>query len=227
MDTENIPGWFEPQPLGAGRTALIDVDVQNFQVYGLAYRVRDAGLLEIFDYYNREVGKIVPRIRALKDACRRVGIEIIHLRCASFTGSGDDCSPLFRAIHITTTDGDRDAEVLAEVAAAGDEIVLTKVASGAFNGSDLDLLLRNLGIGTLIFTGLVTPGCVETTVRGAADRGYKVFLVGDACASWTQEHHDVSLRALGRWFATLIDTGAMVRRFDSLTVAELTSRRHG
>jgi nicotinamidase-related amidase len=206
---------FAPLPdheLLADRTALIDVDVQNAQVYGLAEKVRAAGLDDICAEYQQEVANILPRIRALKDACRQAGIEVIHLRCASYTGDGRDGCALFKAVDVTEQGDEIAAAIVDEVVPVGDEIVITKVSTAAFNGSDLDTVLRNRGIDTLIVTGLVTDGCVEGTVRGAADRGYRVFLVGDAAASWTRAQHQAAVRILGRWSARVLDTAEALRR---------------
>jgi len=213
MEVSESADRLNPRPgpfLAARRTALVDIDVQNAQVFGLADKVRAAGLHDVVDGYDAEVAKILPKIRVLKDTCRDLGIEVIHLRCASYTGDGRDCSRLFRSVDITASGGESDAEIVDAVAPRGDEIVLSKVSAGAFNGSDLDLVLRRLGIETLIVTGLVTAGCVEGTVRGASDRGYEVFVVGDACADWTTQHHDISLGILGRWFATVVNTETML-----------------
>jgi nicotinamidase-related amidase len=193
-------------------TALLDIDVQNAQVYGLAKKVRAAGLEEIYTEYNQEVAKILPRIRALKDACRRAGMEVIHLRCASYTGDGRDGCPLFKSVNVTDGGDQTGAEIVVQVGPQRGEIVISKVSTAAFNGSDLDTVLRNLGIHTLIVTGLVTDGCVEGTVRGAADRGYRVFLIKDATASWTRAQHQATLGILGRWSAQLLDTEEALRQ---------------
>jgi biuret amidohydrolase len=196
----------------AGRTALIDVDVQNAQVYGLAEKVRATGLDAIYREYREEVAKILPRIRMLKDACRRAGIEVIHLRCASYTGDGRDGCVIFKSADVTEQGDEDAAEIVVEVAPERGEIVITKISTAAFNGSDLDTVLRNRDIDTLLVTGLVTDGCVEGTVRGAADRGYKVFLIEDASASWTRAQHQAAVRILGRWSARLLDTETALRR---------------
>lgn len=215
MNTADLGQLLDPlpdAPVVAERTALVDVDVQHFQVYGLAERVREAGLGEVYAYYNGQVSRILPKIRELKEECRRAGIEVIHVRCASYTGDGRDCSPLFRSVDVKASGTEQDAKVVDEVGPEGDEIVVSKVSAGAFSGSDLDGVLRSLGSETLIFTGLVTDGCVEGTLRAAADRGYEVFLVEDACAAWTQEQHEAAIRILGRWFAHVVDSAAMIRR---------------
>ena len=116
-------------------------------------------------------------------------------------------------------------KILEAVAPAPGEVVLSKVSAGAFNGSELDSLLRRLRIDTLIVTGLVTGGCVEGTVRGAADRGYRVFLVEDACADWTVHQHAVSVSILGKWFATVIDSATAVAMIQGAAGADIDPPR--
>jgi nicotinamidase-related amidase len=206
--------------LVAGQTALIDIDVQNAQVYGLAEKVRASGLDAIYHEYREEVAKILPRIRRLKDACRQAGIEVIHLRCASYAGDGRDGCAIFRSADVTEQGNEDAAEIVVEVAPEPGEIVITKISTAAFNGSDIDIVLRSRGIDTLLVTGLVTDGCVEGTVRGAADRGYNVFLIEDASASWTRAQHESAVRILGRWSARLLDTEAALRRIAASSAEE-------
>ena len=210
---------------GDRRIALVNIDVQYAQVYGLAEKVRRAGLDDVVDEYDREVARILPRIRTIETHFRDAGLEVLHLRCASFTGDGRDCSRLFRSVDISATGSDRDSEILEAVAPAPGEVVLSKVSAGAFNGSELDSLLRRLRIDTLIVTGLVTGGCVEGTVRGAADRGYRVFLVEDACADWTVHQHAVSVSILGKWFATVIDPATAVAMIQGAAGADIDPPR--
>jgi nicotinamidase-related amidase len=89
--------------------------------------------------------------------------------------------------------GSRDAEFLDEVAPAGDEVVIEKTSSGAFNSSAIDQVLRNLGIEHLLACGVATNACVEMTVRDAADRNYQVTLVHDACAAMSEALHQAAL----------------------------------
>lgn len=214
-------------PFVPARTVLIDVDVSNGQVYRIVERVRVGGLPDVADYFNAQVAEILPRIRSLKDACRRAAIDVMHLTCASYTGDGRDCSADLKAAGVKATAGEEDAEIVMEVAPRGGEIVLSKVAASAFNGSDLDFLLRRLGKDTLIITGLVTATCVEGTVRGAADRGFKVFLIDDACACWTEGQHSASIRILGQWFATVVDSAEMLRRLRASASSERSARITG
>ena len=62
-----------------------------------------------------------------------------------------------------------------------DEIVIPKTSSSLFNSTNIDYLLRNIGIEDLVVTGFLTDQCIDHTVKDAADRGYYVTCLTDAC----------------------------------------------
>lgn len=76
------------------------------------------------------------------------------------------------------------------------EIVISKTSSSAFNSTAIDQMLPNLGIQYLIACGVVTNGCVDLTVRDAADRNYRVIVAHDACAAMSPQIHQAALLCL-------------------------------
>jgi ureidoacrylate peracid hydrolase len=86
--------------------------------------------------------------------------------------------------------------VLDALAPGDDEIVLPKTSSSVFISTNIDYVLRNLGMRQLVIAGLLTDQCVESAVRDACDLGYLVTLVTDACATHSQERHDGTLGAI-------------------------------
>ena len=140
---------------------------------------------------------------------------MIHVRTAGHLPDGRDLSRKTRSQGIATGAGSPEAEFMPEVAPRPDEIVLNKPGSGAFTGTGLDELLRNLGIEHVILAGLSYDGAVESTIRSAGDRGYGVVLVPDACATfdrgpqaelWEMESGIIQVRsvaAISDWIATL------------------------
>ncbi|WP_193726044.1 cysteine hydrolase family protein [Pseudomethylobacillus aquaticus] len=76
------------------------------------------------------------------------------------------------------------------------EPVIDKPGKGAFFATDLQCILQNRGIRSLIVCGVTTEVCVHTTVREANDRGYRCIVPGDCCASYFPEFHDVALRMI-------------------------------
>jgi nicotinamidase-related amidase len=84
-------------------------------------------------------------------------------------------------------------DIVPALAPEPDEPVIDKPGKGAFYQTDLELMLRNRGIETLLVAGVTTEVCVHATVREANDRGYRCLVMGDACASYFPRFHEVGL----------------------------------
>lgn len=89
--------------------------------------------------------------------------------------------------------GEAGHEIVPALSPLPDEPVIDKPGKGAFYQTDLDLMLRNRGVETLLVAGVTTEVCVHTTVREANDRGYRCLVLADACASYFPEFHEVGL----------------------------------
>jgi biuret amidohydrolase len=76
------------------------------------------------------------------------------------------------------------------------EPVIDKPGKGAFYQTDLELMLRNRAIDTLLVAGVTTEVCVNTTVREANDRGFRCIVLSDCCASYFPEFHDMGLKMI-------------------------------
>jgi biuret amidohydrolase len=89
--------------------------------------------------------------------------------------------------------GEPGHDIIAELYPQAGEPVIDKPGKGAFYQTDLDLMLRNRGIETLLVGGVTTEVCVNTTVREANDRGYRCVVLADCCASYFPEFHVAGL----------------------------------
>lgn len=87
-------------------------------------------------------------------------------------------------------------QILSEVAPAKTEIVVRKWRSNSFIGTNLDLVLRAHEIKTVVITGVVTQGCVESTAREASFRDYYVVVLEDCVATYDRELHEASLKVM-------------------------------
>jgi nicotinamidase-related amidase len=76
------------------------------------------------------------------------------------------------------------------------EPVIDKPGKGAFYQTDLELMLKNRAIDTLLVCGVTTEVCVNTTVREANDRGFRCIVLADCCASYFPEFHDMGLKMI-------------------------------
>lgn len=202
-------------------TALMIIDMQYVDAHrewGMGKQLKEKGAEHLGSYYfDRLETLVVPHIRRLQDACRAADIPVVHVRIKAHTLDARDVSWRYKQFQIFCPPGSKEAEILEELAPLPGEVVVDKHTSGVFNSTNIDSLLRNMGIDTLIMTGVVTYGCVETSTRGAMDRNYKVLLVEDACAGWNQEAHDASIRNLHRNFAVVRSTGDILRQIAEVT----------
>jgi nicotinamidase-related amidase len=206
-------------PLEPGRTALLVVDMQYFDAhpdYGLGRRAKERGVFDHFAEYFSEVERMLPRIRALADACRARGIEVLYAVISSLTPDSRDIGLSYRLLDNRVPPDSREAEVLDEIKPRPGEIVLKKSCSGVFNGTAIDQILRNMGIANLIVVGVATPYCVETAVRDASDRGYRVLVVSDCCAAIERGHHEWSLRLIKDIYAQVLPWESVMERVGAL-----------
>ena len=151
--------------------------------------------------------------RRLGAVARSSGVEVLHTIIQSLTLDGRDRSLDHKLTPIYVAPDAPEGLPVAELAPVGDEILLPKTSSGVFNSTNLDYLLKNLGIRHLVVVGILADQCVDTTVRDDADRGYLVTCITDACAAPTSERHDTALRAFGGycWLADTDTTEARLR----------------
>jgi nicotinamidase-related amidase len=195
-------------------SALLCIDLQYGDAhpdYGVLRKMRERGDGELIAYYlDRLENLVIPNVRRLQDACHDAGIEVIHTKIESLTQDGRDRSLEHKRLGIHHPPGSLEAEFREEVAPQGDEIVLTKTCGGVFNGTNIEYVLRNLGIANLIIVGVITSGCVEVAVRDAADRGFSVTMVEDACSTWSEEMERAAIRAMSEIYAKVLATDDVI-----------------
>src|ERR1700733_6372998 len=118
--------------------------------------------------------------------------------------------------------GEPGHDIIAELYPQAGEPVIDKPGKGAFYQTDLDLMLRNRAIDTLLVCGVTTEVCVNTTVREANDRGYRCIVLGDCCASYFPEFHEMGLKmvkAQGGIFGSVASSRALLAGMDIATAA--------
>jgi biuret amidohydrolase len=193
----------KPSPIAVDfdRTALIIIDMQRdfLEPGGFGATLgNDVSLL----------GAAVAPCRAVLNAARRAGLLVIHTREGHLPDLSDaprakvergapslrigDNGPMGRIL----VRGEPGHQIIPQLYPADGEIVIDKPGKGAFYHTDLDLLLGNHGIETLLVCGVTTEVCVHTTVREANDRGYCCIVLSDCCASYFPEFHEIGLRMI-------------------------------
>jgi biuret amidohydrolase len=164
-------------------------------------------------YFKRLKATTIPNAMKLLDAARASGIQVLHTIIEALTKDGRDISLDHRLSSIFVPKGLPEGQPIKELTPIDNEIVLSKSSSGVFNSTNIDYVLKNMGIRYLIVSGVVTDQCVDMAVRDAADRGYLVTLPEDACATYSQARHDNALKAFGG-YCWVRDTATVVQRLN-------------
>lgn len=166
-------------------------------------------------FLTRTHMQVVPNQRRLLSAFRNARQNVLHTIIESLTADGRDRSLDHKLSDMHLPKGSPQARIIDDLTPAENEIVLPKTSSGVFNSTNIDYVLRNLGTRHLIIAGIVTDQCVDMAVRDAADRGYLVTLVEDACATYTPARHQACLNAI-KGYCWITDTQTVLGRLQEM-----------
>jgi nicotinamidase-related amidase len=163
----------------------------------------------------------VDPIRRMLEISRRIGMLVVHTREGHRPDLSDcppsklargrgakrigDPGPMGRIL----VRGELGHDIVPELAPKPGEVVIDKPGKGAFFATDLELVLRDRGIKTLLVCGVTTEVCVNTTVREANDRGYECIVLSDCVGSYFHEFHVAALamiKAQGAIFGWVSDS---------------------
>ena len=132
------------------------------------------------------------------------------------TRDGRDRSLDYKISGIDVPRGSWDAQILDEIAPGPDEMVFRKTSSSVFISTNIDYVLRNLGVRSLIVAGMMTDQCVESAVRNACDLGYLVTLLTNACVTESAERHHQALVGI-RGYCRQCRTDQLLAEIEALT----------
>jgi nicotinamidase-related amidase len=203
-------------------TALVVIDMQYAtacRTTGMGRWLAERGREEEGRYrYDRIEELLVPNIARLLAFSREHGLTRIFVRLGGQMEGCRDLIPHVQELEAAfgNVEGEREFEFLDELAPLPGEPVLTKLSASAFTSSSIDALLRNLGVRTLVHTGVSTSQCIDLTARDAADRGYTSVIVEDAVAEDRPDYHEWTLEQFRRLFGRVATTDEVL--------AELSAR---
>ncbi len=221
------PGWKQrnrslyyataPEPddpvLDPATTALLVIDVQNTYLERPARETLTGADLAHYDawtpFHTRMHGEVIPGIAEALALFRARGMECLFVRIACATADGRERSlsqkkPGFNNLLLPK---DEHASQIVDALAPGpDEIVLTKTTDSALTGTNLRLILHNLGIRTVVCVGIFTDQCVSSTVRSLADESFDVIVLEDLCAAASIDLHQQELAILHMIYCNVMDS---------------------
>lgn len=202
---ENAPAP-EDLVLNPTETAMLSIDVQNLYLK-MANDPVEAARWEPFQRRMREI--VIPTTRALQDAFRAQGIDVIHARIACLLADGRDRSLSQKKPgwnYLLLPKDSEESQLAPELAPQPGEMVITKTTDSALTGTNLRLILTNMGIRNVVMTGIFTDQCVSSTVRSLADESFNVIVVEDCCAAGTEELHRRELEIINRIYCYVVSS---------------------
>jgi ureidoacrylate peracid hydrolase len=184
------------------RTALINVDMQNWFVEGHPNTPHRLALLE--------------RINRLTAACRAAEILVIHASHI-LRPDGSNIGVLGEVVPKVRIGGFLNRGTVSAALHPGlvvepGDILLEKPRFGAFHGTDLELILRSRGIDTVIIGGIATNVCCDTTAREANARDFRVLFLSDGTATSSEEAQEATLKTIGGVFGQVLTVEDVVQK---------------
>jgi biuret amidohydrolase len=197
-----------PLVLDPPKTAIVVTDMINHQLEptrGMLAALTASGV-DISYFVDRLETTVIPNHRRLLDAARALSAAVIFTAIGAVRADYSDLNPNVRDIgRWGARLGTWDTEIVAGLQQEGD-IILPKSGSSSFHTSALDVYLRNMGITTVLYTGVITNGCVLASAVAGFDLGYRGYLVRDASATLSPHLQLVAEEVLALYTAGCVTT---------------------
>lgn len=194
-------------------TAVLVIDMQNDNLHP------DGAFAATGAADHAAEQDVVAHVGAILAAARAASAPVVHNRIVVYPGrpTGGTNAPIFRMLGPESLLlGTWGADPITGAEPVGDEIVLDRIRMSAFHGTSLDTILRNLGVTTVVVTGVWTNMAVEHSARDAADLGYEVVVVSDATSSINAQWQEA---ALGFALTTIVTVATTAEVVAALTPA--------
>ena len=209
-----------PEPddpvLVPAQTAILVIDVQNTYLERPDRASLSPQEQQRYDlwtpFHERMHSTVIPNTARLLALARQNGIECLFARIACHTQDGRDRSLSQKMPgwnNLLLPKNDAPSQLVPELQPVGDEIVVTKTTDSALTGTNLRLILHNLGIRNVICCGIFTDQCVSSTVRSLADESYAVIVIEDCCAAATDELHRKELEIINMIYCHVMSSGEL------------------
>lgn len=214
-------------PIEQQSCALVVIDMQEYQVrregsIASLFEKLVPGLLEY--YVERIENIVIPNINRLLKLFRDHNLPVYFTKFAARRPDRKDLTKTYKELNkfaeksigepLFPYEKNPKASIIPELNLHSNDVIIVKTTSGTFTSTDLDHQLRNLGIDTIIIVGVVTHFCVENTARIALDLGYKVFIIDDACAAFSPSLHEASLRIMGLFYISVLQTDNVIKKLE-------------
>ncbi|MGO7018441.1 cysteine hydrolase family protein [Rhizobium leguminosarum] len=206
-----------PEPedpiLEKGKVALLVIDVQNTYLERPDPSTLSGVDLERYHawtpFHERMHGTVIPSIGRLVHAFRERELETIFVRIACHHNDGRDRSLSQKKPgwnNLLLPKDEEPSQIVDELKPLPTEIQLTKTTDSALTGTNLRLILSNMGTTHVVCVGIFTDQCVSSTVRSLADESFDVIVIDDACAAASDDIHKQELEIINMIYCNVMNT---------------------
>lgn len=196
---------------------LLVVDMQN----GF---VSKGGSYDLMGINVTKYAEVVPSLKRLIDFCRRVKIPIFYSQAVREESGIDLLTRSHRILPKSREErikkrpicirGSWDAEIVDELKPSADDHVVIKRRDSVFQDTEFEVWLQSLGIDSIIFSGIDTSICVESSLRDAFNHGYDVIMISDATASNNLGHYNSTLDNIRNYYGLVMNLDELTSYFD-------------
>jgi biuret amidohydrolase len=197
-------------------TALLVIDIQNTYLERpdrAALSPEEQRRYDLWTpFHQRMQNTVVPRTAAMLKLFRKHGLECLFARIACHTKDGRDRSLSQKMPgwnNLLLPKNEHPSQLVAALQPLGDEIAVTKTTDSALTGTNLRLILHNLGIKHVVCCGIFTDQCVSSTVRSLADESFGVVVLEDCCAAATDDLHRKELEIINMIYCYVMSSAEL------------------
>lgn len=192
--------------LDPATTALLVIDIQNTYIEAPEDPAEARRWRPFLDRMNKTV---IPNTARLMDWARGKGIEVMFARIACQKEDGRDRSlsqkkPGFN--YLLLPKDREDSQIVPELAPLPGEISVIKTTDSALTGTNLRLMLSNMGIKDVVVAGIFNDQCISSTVRSLCDESFGVLVVEDCCAAGTEALHRHELETINMIYCHVVSS---------------------
>ena len=186
--------------------------------------VSKGGSYDLMGLNVSKYAEVVPTLKRLIDYCRRVKIPIFYSQAVREESGIDLLTRSHRILPKSREErikkrpicirGSWDAEIVDELKPTADDHVVIKRRDSVFQDTEFEVWLQSLGIDSIIFSGIDTSICVESSLRDAFNHGYDTLMISDATASNNLDHYNSTLDNIRNYYGLVMNLGELTSYFE-------------
>lgn len=185
--------------------------------------VSKGGSYDLMGLNVSKYSEVVPTLKRLLEFCRKIKLPIFYSQAVREESGIDLLTRSHRILPKSREErikrrpicirGSWDAEIVNELKPSLDDHVVIKRRDSVFQDTEVEVWLRSLGIDSIIFSGIDTSICVESSLRDAFNHGYDIVLISDATASNNLDHYNSTLDNIRNYYGLVMNLDELMTNF--------------